>query len=80
LLGEWSVTVSGTNSYGNCAPDLEMSLKFPDSQKNYNCPSQSDSGLGEDNEQKSHFPKITTKQDPYDDEQQESEITTVCLA
>ncbi|XP_044256599.1 uncharacterized protein LOC123006288 isoform X2 [Tribolium madens] len=62
--GEWSVTVSGTNSYGQFAPDLEMSLKFPDSQKNYNCPSQSDSGLGEDNE-KSHFPKIAAKQDQY---------------
>lgn len=43
-IGGWSVTVSGTNSYGQPAPDLEMRLKFP-------CPqttSQSDSGLGEE--------------------------------
>lgn len=42
--GGWSVTVSGTNSCGQPAPDLEMRLKFP-------CPqptSQSDSGLGEE--------------------------------
>lgn len=65
------MTVSGTNSYGQFAPDLEMSLKFPDTQKNYNCPSQSDSGLGEDNE-KSHFPKISTKQEQYKEEQDES--------
>ncbi|KYB29786.1 uncharacterized protein LOC103314649 isoform X3 [Tribolium castaneum] len=72
-FGEWSVTVSGTNSYGQFAPDLEMSLKFPDSQKNYTCPSQSDSGLGEDNE-KSHFPKIGTKQDQYKEEDENNEF------
>ncbi|GLV39369.1 hypothetical protein CBL_13246 [Carabus blaptoides fortunei] len=44
MPGVWSVTVSGTNSCGQLAPDLEMRLKFP-------CPqptSQSDSGLGEE--------------------------------
>lgn len=52
LLGEWSVTVSGTNNSGQFPSDLEMSLKFPDLTKNFNNPSHSDSGLGEESEQK----------------------------
>lgn len=49
MLGEWSVTVSGVNSCGQPVPDVEMRLKFPNSQ----VASQSDSGFGEENPGKS---------------------------
>lgn len=43
------MTVSGVNSCGQPVPDVEMRLKFPNSQ----VASQSDSGFGEENPGKS---------------------------
>ncbi|XP_060536949.1 uncharacterized protein LOC132708573 [Cylas formicarius] len=65
--GEWTVTVSGTTTYGQVAPDVEMRLKFPNSNRlrsTFLNQNQSDSGLGEDNSQDKniyHFPKIENK-------------------
>lgn len=47
--GGWSVTVSGTTSGNQFAPDLEMRLTFPRGNKQNIPASQSDSGLGEEN-------------------------------
>uniref|UniRef100_A0AAR5P1C0 Uncharacterized protein n=1 Tax=Dendroctonus ponderosae TaxID=77166 RepID=A0AAR5P1C0_DENPD len=54
-LGEWSVTISGTNTYGQAAPDVEMRLKFPKKHR-----TNSYSSFEKENNQNSHcrFPKI----------------------
>lgn len=49
------MTISGTNNYGQMAPDVEMRLKFP--KKQYRSSSNSSFGK-ENNDDKCTFPKI----------------------
>ncbi|KAF7287423.1 hypothetical protein GWI33_001396 [Rhynchophorus ferrugineus] len=58
--GKWSVTISGSNSYGQTAPDVEMRLKFPHIHKHKHSGNRhySDSGLGEENLQDRNIPNM----------------------
>ncbi|XP_066155608.1 serine-rich adhesin for platelets-like isoform X2 [Euwallacea fornicatus] len=52
--GEWSVTISGSNTYGQLAPDVEMRLKFPKKHRS----SSSSSFEKENSDNSFRFPKI----------------------
>ncbi|XP_066247562.1 serine-rich adhesin for platelets-like isoform X2 [Euwallacea similis] len=52
--GEWSVTISGSNTYGQLAPDVEMRLKFPKKHRS----SSSSSFEKENSDNPFGFPKI----------------------
>ncbi|XP_030748582.1 uncharacterized protein LOC115876787 [Sitophilus oryzae] len=62
---KWSVTISGSNTYGQTAPDVEMRLKFPNIKHKYSTGTRhySDSGLGEENIQERSFPSMRQLQD-----------------